>query len=103
MKALAANPTPAVNRRLATSIEYIRRTLEWHGATIGEHRVLSGPLIVENAERDYHNHIIGNNVHIGRGPFVTLRRLYRDSRGCCHVHARRRADSLQHHLSALDP
>lgn len=62
----------AVNRQLATSTSGIRQTLERYGATIGELGVLSGPLIVANAERDYRNLILGKNVHIGRDVFLDL-------------------------------
>lgn len=62
----------AVNARLATTTSGVRATLQRYGASIGEAGVFSGPLIIENAKDDYHNLIVGHDVHIGRGVRLDL-------------------------------
>jgi acetyltransferase-like isoleucine patch superfamily enzyme len=62
----------AVNTRLATTTYGVRKTLERYGARIGPLGVFSGPLIIENAKGDYHNLIIGSDVHIGRGVLLDI-------------------------------
>lgn len=42
------------------------------GAAVGEGTVIHGPLIIHNADKDYANLRIGNNVHIGRSVFLDL-------------------------------
>ena len=62
----------AVNSRLLTSTWRTRRLLESYGASVGADGVLTGPLTIENARRDYHNLRIGRDVHIGRGLLLDL-------------------------------
>jgi acetyltransferase-like isoleucine patch superfamily enzyme len=62
----------AVNTRLATTTSGVRTTLERYGARIGPLGVFSGPLIIENANGDYHNLIIGTDVHVGRGVLLDI-------------------------------
>lgn len=62
----------AVNTQLACTTWGVREILQNYGASIGSKGVLSGPLILENAVRDYRNLTIGHDVHIGRGVLLDL-------------------------------
>jgi acetyltransferase-like isoleucine patch superfamily enzyme len=55
----------AINRRLLLA-DRCESLLAQFGATVGDGCVLHGPLVVHNAEDDYRNLSIGNNVHVGR-------------------------------------
>ena len=59
----------AVNRRLLLAGR-CEELLARFGASVGEGCVLHGPLVVHNANPDYRNLSIGDNVHVG--PLVVL-------------------------------
>jgi maltose O-acetyltransferase len=59
----------AINRRLLTAGR-CEELLARFGAEVGRGCVLHGPLVVHNADPDYRNLSIGDNVHVG--PLVVL-------------------------------
>ena len=59
----------AVNRRLLLAGR-CEELLARFGASVGRGCVIHGPLVVHNAEPDYRNLSVGDNVHIG--PLVVL-------------------------------
>jgi maltose O-acetyltransferase len=59
----------AINRRLLTA-DRCEELLARFGASVGKGCVLHGPLVVHNADPDYRNLSIGDNVHVG--PLVVL-------------------------------
>lgn len=59
----------AINRRLLLA-DRCEELLTRFGASVGEGCVLHGPLVVYNADPDYRNLSIGDNVHVG--PLVVL-------------------------------
>jgi maltose O-acetyltransferase len=59
----------AINRRLLTASR-CEELLAGFGASVGRGCVLHGPLVVHNADPDYRNLSIGDNVHVG--PLVVL-------------------------------
>jgi acetyltransferase-like isoleucine patch superfamily enzyme len=46
--------------------------LREYGATVGQNASIFGPLVVVNADGDFSNLTIGDNVHIGAGTLVDL-------------------------------
>jgi acetyltransferase-like isoleucine patch superfamily enzyme len=59
----------AINRRLLMAGR-CEELLARFGASVGQGCVLHGPLVVHNADQNYRNLSIGDNVHIG--PLVVL-------------------------------
>jgi len=59
----------AINRRLLAAAR-CEELLARFGASVGDGCVLHGPLVVHNADPDYRNLSIGDNVHVG--PLVML-------------------------------
>ena len=59
----------AINRRLLAAAR-CEELLARFGTSVGDGCVLHGPLVVHNADPDYRNLSIGDNVHVG--PLVML-------------------------------
>ena len=59
----------AINRRLQLAGR-CEELLARFGASVGRGCVIHGPLVVHNADQDYRNLSIGDNVHVG--PLVVL-------------------------------
>lgn len=66
-----------VNESLLHSTIGIVHILQHFGATIGKGSIIHGPLIIHNADKNYANLFIGDNVHIGKNVFFDLSEVIR--------------------------
>lgn len=62
----------AVNGDLLGRTRGTKQVLIGFGAHVDPSARVHGPLVIHNADRDYSNLVIGENVHIGRGVFLDL-------------------------------
>lgn len=61
-----------VNGDLLSRTQGTKHVLVGFGACIDPSARVHGPLIIHNADRDYSNLVVGENVHIGRGVLFDL-------------------------------